>query len=77
MVIIIWNLYLFENSLTVKYQLVELCDVGSSPISRESFQGFKVNAFSGNNLMYFHINNFADDLATLSALLEKDVSYPC
>jgi hypothetical protein len=23
-----------ENSLTVKYQLVELCDVGSSPISR-------------------------------------------
>jgi proton translocating ATP synthase F1 alpha subunit len=26
--------------------------------------------------MYFHINNFADDLATLSALLEKDVSVP-
>lgn len=27
--------------------------------------------------MYFHINNFADDLATLSALLEKDVSNSC
>lgn len=26
--------------------------------------------------MYFHINNFADDLATLSALLEKDISIP-
>lgn len=27
--------------------------------------------------MYFHINNFADDLATLSALLEKDISNSC
>ena len=27
-----------ENSLTVKCQLVELCDVGSSPISREVSQ---------------------------------------
>lgn len=33
--------------------------------------------FAGISLMYFHINNFVDDLATLSALLEKDVSNSC